>query len=105
MISTTWMIDVARNTDYLECRNENLGDWPPRITKTDVVKVYFYSHFDVDTIKGRNLEMTIARTIFLNREKYGDAVDACLDVYPNTIHFRTGTDAEIYNEYWPVYRE
>lgn len=101
MISVTWMIDMDRNTEYLECRNEELGN-EPRENKTDVVKVYFYSKFDIDTIKGRKLERTIARTIFLNRSKYGDVVDAALDVYPNTIHFRTGTDAEIYNGYWPI---
>lgn len=105
MISVTWMTDAGRSADFLECRNE----LPHFVDKTtvcndeiDIVKVYFYSKFDVDTIKGRNLERTIARTIFLNRAKYGDVVDAALDVYPNAIHFRTGTDAEIYNEYWPI---
>lgn len=97
MISVTWMIDADRNTDFLKCEKIDLGKGT-----LDSVNVYFYSKFDVDTIKGRNLERTIARTIFLNRAKYGDVVDAALDVYPNTIHFRTGTDAEIYNEYWPI---
>lgn len=97
MISVTWMTDADRNTDFLKCEKIDLDKGT-----LDSVKVYFYSKFDVDTIKGRNLERTIARTIFLNRAKYGDVVDAALDVYPNTIHFRTGTDAEIYNEYWPI---
>lgn len=106
MISVTWMTDAGRNTDFLECRNE----MPHFDDKTmvcndeiDVVKVYFYSKFDVDTIKGRNLEMSIAKAIFVNREKYGSVIDAYLEVYPNTIHFRTGTDVQIYNEYYPTY--
>lgn len=97
MISTTWWVDPTRNADCLRCESIDLAKGT-----LDTVNVYFYSKFDVDTIKDRNLEMTIARTIFLNRSKYGSSVDATLDVYPNSIHFRTGTDAEIYNEYWPI---
>lgn len=108
MISVTWMADSGRNADFLECRNE----MPHFDDKTmvcndeiDVVKVYFYSKFDVDTIKGRNLEMSIAKAIFVNREKYGSVIDAYLEVYPNTIHFRTGTDAQIYNQFCPIYAD
>lgn len=107
MITTTWWADPERNCDCLECRKEEACG--ATAIKIDIVKVYFYSKFDVDTIKGRKLEINIAGTIFSNRAKYGDIVDAYLEVYPNTIHFRTGTDAQIYNEYWPpiplIYRE
>lgn len=99
MILVTWMIDIDSNTEYLECRNREDGKEP------DVVKVHFHSRFDVDTIKGLKLEGSIAKAIFSNRSKYGSNVDAYLEVYPNTIHFRTGTDVQIYNEQWPINRE
>lgn len=104
MITTTWKTDTDKGPDFLECKKEEFGN-EPRENRVDTVKVYFYSKFDVDTIKGRNLEMSIAKAIFVNREKYGSVIDAYLDVYPNTIHFRTGTDAQIYNQFCPIYAD
>lgn len=89
MISVTWMTDVDRNTEYLECRNENLGNWPG--PKTDVVKVYFVGRSDADMIKGRSLEMAIAKQIFSNREKYGNVLTGYLEMFPHEILFKTGT--------------
>lgn len=100
MITTKWKIDDDRSADFLECKKESSRGL--REFETDIVKVYFYSKYDVDTAKGLKLEPDIARAIFSNRSKYGSAIDAYLDVYPNTIHFRTATDVEIYNECWPV---
>ena len=101
MITTEWKTDTDKGANFLECKKEEFGN-EPRENRTDTVKVYFYSKFDVDTIKGLKLEPDIARTIFSNRSQYGSTIDAYLEVYPNTIHFATATDAEIYNACWPV---
>lgn len=90
MISITWMIDADLNTDFLECRNEELGN-EPRENKVDVVKVYFHTKSDIDTVKGLKLEMPIARTIFSNREKYGKVLNAWLEMHPSTTFFMTST--------------
>lgn len=71
---------------------------PKREPKIDTVKVYFYSKFDIDMIKGQKLEVPIAKAIFSNREKYGNVLDAWLEVYPNTIFFMTTTNVVVYNE-------
>lgn len=97
MISVTWMMDADRNIEYLECRDEEAGS-----NKADVVKVYFYDKYDVRMIKGKKLEMRIAWAIFSNRAKYGDIIDAYLEVFNDIIYFRIGTNAEIYNEHWPI---
>lgn len=90
MISATWMTDADRNTEYLECRNEEFGN-EPRENRTDTVKVYFHTKFDIDTAKGLKLEMPIAKAIFSNREKYGSVLNAWLEMYPSTTFFMTST--------------
>lgn len=100
MISVTWMIDVDRNTEYLECRNET----PHFIDATlcqdeiDIVKVYFNTMFDIDTAKGLKLEIPIAKAIFSNREKYGSVLNGWLEIMPHTIFFETSTDVPVYTE-------
>lgn len=97
MISVTWMTNEGRDVlilgrEYLECRNEELGN-EPRENKVDVVKVYFCSGTDIILAKSEKLEMAIARQIFSNREKYGKVLTAQFEIFKDAIYFQTATFA------------
>lgn len=100
MISVTWMPNKDKDVfgrEYLECRNEELGNEPIE-NRVDIVKVYFYSGADIILARTEKLEMAIAREIFSNRENYGKVLFGQFEVFPNTIHFYTGTLARLIKE-------
>ena len=97
MISVTWMPNKDKDKDflereYLECRNEELGN-EPRENRVDVVKVYFLYGTDIIVARSEKLEMAIARQIFSNRERYGDVLIGQFEIFPNAIYFMTATTA------------
>lgn len=98
MITTAWMMDVDRDTNYLECRKEEFGN-EPRENRVDVVKVYFDSVVDVIVTKKAKLEMTIAETIFSKRAMFAKEIVACLEAYSNGVFFRTGTTTLLPKEF------
>ena len=100
MISVTWMPNKDKDVfgrEYLECRNEELGNEPIE-NRVDIVKVYFYSGADIILARTEKLEMAIARQIFSHREKYGKELTGWLEVFPDKIYFHTGTFARLIKE-------